>query len=82
MMNPEYLTEYYILAYNKAMEMTKNPNIAIGAAMAVINVIAQQSKVQNQPAANPFMQALVKAMMDNKKPQKKEGENDENSDTE
>lgn len=76
-MNPEYLSECYVIAYNKAIEMTKNPNIAIGAAMAVVNTIAQLSKVQNQPASNPFMQVLVKAMMENKKPQEQEGEEDE-----
>lgn len=75
-MNPEYLSECYIRAYNKAMELTKNPNIAIGAAMAVTNTIAQQSKVQNQSNMNPFvnlfMDAMINGSKSQKKPQKKE----------
>lgn len=73
-MNPEYLSECYIIAYNKALELTKNPNIAIGAAMAVTNVIANQSKMQNQSVGNPLTDLLMAAMMNNKK---KDGDNDE-----
>ena len=67
-MNPEYLSECYIKAYNKAYEMTKNANIAIGAAMAVVNVVAQQSKTQEQLAVNPLMNLFVDAMLNSKQP--------------
>ncbi len=71
MMNPEYLSECYIRAYNKAFELTKNPNLAVGAGMAVINTIANQSKVQNQnPSMNLFMAALMNGCM--KKSQEQE----------
>ena len=69
-MNPEYLSECYIKAYNKAYEMTKNANIAIGAAMAVVNVIAQQSKSQEQLIANPFINLFIDAMLNDKKSNK------------
>jgi len=75
-MNPEYLSECYIRAYNKAFELTKNPNLAVGAGMAVINTIANQSKVQNQnPSMNLFMAALMNGYM--KKSQEQE-EGDQN----
>lgn len=76
-MNPEYLSECYIRAYNKAFELTKNPNLAVGAGMSVISTIASQSKVQQQQ--NPSMNLLMAALMNGcmkKSEEQEEGETD------
>ena len=43
-MNAEYLSECYVLAYQKALEMTDDVNLATGAGIAVLNVVMSQAR--------------------------------------
>ena len=50
-MKPEYLSECYVVAYEKALEMTSDVDIAVNAAVAVLNCIANQSRLQTSTTA-------------------------------
>lgn len=58
-MSPEQMTEFYFRSYNKALEMTKNPNLAMQIAMAVL-LAKQQQKTQENP-----LEAMIMATMSN-----------------
>ena len=75
--NIKTMTDAYLISYMRAMEKTKNPNIAVGAAMAVCTVLGNQMQNEAQRAAeqNPIG-ALMAAIL-NGAAGKEEGEDDE-----
>lgn len=75
--NIKTLTDAYLISYMRAMEKTKNPNIAVGAAMAICTVLGNQMQNDAQRAAeqNPIG-ALMAAIL-NGAAGKEEGADDE-----
>ena len=59
------MTDVYLVSYMRAMEKTKNPNIAVQAAMAVCSVVANQPK--NEPETIPWAAMLMEALKNIKK---------------
>ena len=64
-MKVEYMTEIYLKSYNKALEMTKNPNLAAQTAMAVLMI--EQMSSQQKAQANPLAALLMTTVNDLKK---------------
>ena len=64
-MKVEYMTESYLKSYNKALEMTKNPNLAAQTAMAVLMI--EQMSSQQKAQANPLAALLMTTVNDLKK---------------
>lgn len=57
------MTDAYITSYMRAMEKTKNPNLAVQAAMSVCMVLSTRPQKQEpQEADNPFNLLLAMAL--------------------
>ena len=66
-MNVEYLTECYIKAYEKALEMTDDTNTANTAATMVLTTIANMIRVQTETTSNSLANLLNSIALNNKK---------------
>ena len=57
--NIKTLTDAYLISYMRAMEKTKNPNIAVGAAMTICTVLGNQMQNDAQRAAELYDSARL-----------------------
>lgn len=62
----ETLTEGYMISYNKAMEITHNPDFAVQVAMAVIVAESMKPQPQNN-RIDPFTLLFTAAQMESQK---------------
>lgn len=78
----EILTRVYLKAYMTALDETRNPDIAVGAAIGVTMVLADKPKKQTGVQPNPLATAIYMMMNQknnengggNKDGEKKDGE--------
>ena len=76
-MNVEYLTECYIKAYEKALELSNDENTATGAAMAIVNIIANQTRIHTQNTSAYLLKAIASFNGNTKSATKKKSKDEE-----
>ena len=73
-MDIESLTEIYVAAYEKALEMTGNTDFSVQTAYSILSVIMQNSRAMNDKSAKNVATLVANVLAINKRNAKQDGE--------
>ena len=73
-MDIENLTEIYVTAYKKALEMTENTDFSVQTAYSILSVIMQNSRAMNDKSARNVATLVANVLAINKRNAKQDGE--------